>query len=147
MEDPYPESIPLTEGALRLHDILPPAEVSAWAGTRSQLYMVPFDKATQTFLEKRAEEANHSPLHPPQDSQQAALWPYNALVDWLWGSRIFRKYGTKDLKDYSQRSLVSKAIEDYRFRLSSRKPKRGLTEELLRESRAVKKPTLSAENA
>jgi len=113
---PEPEPVPLTEAALRIHNILPAEEIRTWAGIASELYLIPFDKDAARELEQQADQ----PLRTPTDLVKE-LWPYNALVDWLWGARLLKAFGTQELWFFSKQSPTTLAVDE--FRQTSRKRK------------------------
>lgn len=112
----------LSEHALRLHNMVPPSEISEWVGVNSQLFVVPFTRSARVTLEFTTHPPDR-PLQAPKEQRSQSQWPLNAIVDWAWGSRIGQAFGTKGLRNFARQSRrLSRDIELYRRYLKNRAP-------------------------
>lgn len=111
-----------------MHDLLSVNRISAWAGAGSELHLIPFNEDAARTIDFGPKTA----LCAPSTDEKKALWPYNAVVDWCWGTRIVTAFGTTEIWQFSQESETSQAVQRYRraFRKRGRDGLGGEAEEV-----------------
>ncbi|TDL17766.1 hypothetical protein BD410DRAFT_831354 [Rickenella mellea] len=115
----------LTEAALRQFSKtqVAPAE---WAGTKSSVYLVPFDQTAREYAAHRSGMLKMSfepcPIRVPRDAKAAADWPPNLCFDWAWGGRILKAFGSYEAREYAKRSPLATLVNELRRKRKREEP-------------------------
>jgi hypothetical protein len=95
LTEPQPNPLPSPITAEALQQQSAPAE---WAGTGSQTYLMP--------LKAEAVDALPVAFKPPYKLHWEEEAPFNVLLDWAFGVRIIRTFGTSQARAVTQRSTL-----------------------------------------